>query len=179
MQPNRDTRIIFSHGLDSGPQSRKNSFLRPVVEALGWQTEAVDDRDFQNDPPARVRRLVERIGNCPAPPILVGSSLGGFVSVMAAEQVPVLGLWLMAPALYMEDRYKQADPPIQARTCYQPNTEAICVVHGWNDDIIPWQHSVRFAEQHAAALHLLAAGHRFGDVMPELGVLLCDFVNRL
>lgn len=169
--------VIFSHGLDSGPQSRKNECLRPVAERLGWSTVAVDDRDIHDNPPVRVDRLVERIGACTQPPILVGSSLGGYVSVSAAERARVAGLWLMAPALFMEDRYEGANPPLSAREAYAPMSRRISVIHGWNDDIIPWQNSLKFAEQHQAGLHLLAAGHRLENMLPTLEYLLTDFLN--
>ncbi|MEM7054667.1 MAG: YqiA/YcfP family alpha/beta fold hydrolase [Pseudomonadota bacterium] len=168
--------IIFSHGLDSGPHSNKNEYLRPVAERLGWPTVAVDDRDIHDNPPARIDRLVERIHACAEPPVLVGSSLGGYVSVSAAERSRVAGLWLLAPALFMEDRYEHADPALVAREAYTPMTERISVIHGWNDDIIPWQNSMKFAEQHQAQLHLLKAGHRLENVLPVLAALLADFL---
>lgn len=171
------TLVIFSHGLDSGPQSRKNEYLRPMAERLGWPTVAVDDRDIHDNPPARVDRLVERIEACAQPPVLVGSSLGGYVSVSAAERCRVAGLWLLAPALFMEDRYEHADPPLTAREAYTPMSGPISVIHGWNDDIIPWQNSLKFAEQNQADLHLLNAGHRLENVLPTLKCLLADFLN--
>ena len=169
--------IIFSHGLDSGPRSQKNEYLRPVAERLGWQTIAVDDRDIHDNPPARVDRLVERINACNEPPVLVGSSLGGYVSVSAAERCRVAGLWLLAPALFMEDRYEHAEPRLVAREAYTPMTERISVIHGWSDDIIPWQYSLKFAKQHQAELHLLSAGHRLETVLPTLAALLTDFLQ--
>ena len=129
-------RVIFSHGLDSGPRANKIVALRPVADAAGWATEAVDDRDVNDDPVARIDRLVARIEGDDRPTVLVGSSMGGFVSVMAAERVKVAGLFVMAPALYLEHRH----PGATTRDRDTPKTDRVHVVHGWRDDIIPWQH---------------------------------------
>ena len=171
----RRGRVIFSHGLDSGPEANKIVALRPVAEAAGWATEAVDDRDFHDDPVGRIDRLVARLESVDEDVVLFGSSMGGFVSVMAAERVAVAGLFVLAPALYLEHRH----PGAQTRERYAPQTELIHVVHGWNDDIIPWSHSVRFAEQQGAGLRLLEAGHRLESVIPELKRDLSVFLDRV
>ncbi len=168
-------RVIFSHGLDSGPQANKIVALRPVAEAAGWATEAVDDREVNDDPAARIDRLVARIEADDRPTVLVGSSMGGFVSVMAAERVEVAALFAMAPALYLEHRH----PGAWTRERYTPKAGRIHVVHGWRDDIIPWQHSVRFAESHGASLRLLAAGHRLESVIDVLQRDLAEFLDKV
>jgi fermentation-respiration switch protein FrsA (DUF1100 family) len=33
------------------------------------------------------------------------------------------------------------------------------VVHGWRDDVVPFEDSIRFARAHHAALHLLESDH--------------------
>jgi len=168
-------RVIFSHGLDSGPRANKIVALRPVAESAGWVTEAVDDRDVNDDPAARIDRLVARVEADDRPTVLVGSSMGGFVSVMAAERVEVAALFVLAPALYLEHRH----PGARIRERYAPKAGRIHVVHGWRDDIIPWQHSVRFAEDHAATLRLLDAGHRLESVIDVLQRDLAVFLEKV
>lgn len=166
-------RVVFSHGLDSSPSSRKIRVLTPVAESRGWACEAIDYSDLVDDPGGRIERLVERLQQLEEPALLVGSSLGGLVSVMAAERVPVQGLFLMAPALFLEDRH----PGAALRERYRPRTDRISIVHGWNDDIIPWQNSVRFAKQHGADLHLFEADHRLEGVSGDLELLLDGFLR--
>ncbi|MBY6204999.1 YqiA/YcfP family alpha/beta fold hydrolase [Halomonas denitrificans] len=168
-------RVIFSHGLDSGPRANKIVALRPIADAGGWATEAVDDRDVNDDPVARIDRLVARIEADDRPTVLVGSSMGGFVSVMAAERVEVAGLFVMAPALYLEHRH----PGAVTRERYSPKAGAIHVVHGWRDDVIPWSHGLKFAEQQKASIRLLDAGHRLESVIPELKRELEAFLGRV
>ncbi|MDX1625475.1 MAG: YqiA/YcfP family alpha/beta fold hydrolase [Wenzhouxiangellaceae bacterium] len=167
--------VIFSHGRDSGPEANKIVALRPVVERRGWRAEAVDDRDLDNDPVARRDRLRERIESLDGTTVLVGSSLGGWVSMAAAESHEVAGLFLIAPALFLEHLH----PGGQPREAYRPLCEDIVVAHGWRDDVIPWQHSLRFAERRGCALHLYDAGHRMESVVEGLAALLDGMLGRL
>jgi pimeloyl-ACP methyl ester carboxylesterase len=166
-------RVIFSHGHLSSPQSRKIQVLAPVAEALGLETVAIDYTDLRDDPHGRVERLNGIIEAEAEPPILVGSSLGGLVSLVASEANPVAGLFMMAPALYMEDRI----PGGVIRERYEPRCSKITVVHGWGDDICPWEGSVRFAGDHQATLHLIAADHRLEDALPRIAAWLEAFLT--
>ncbi|MCC5863914.1 MAG: alpha/beta fold hydrolase [Wenzhouxiangella sp.] len=167
-------RVIFSHGHLSSPESRKIQVLAPLAQARGYAVEAIDYRDLRDDPVGRIDRLAERLASLDEPPVLVGSSMGGIVSMAAAEQHPVDGLFLLAPALYLEDRL----PDTRVREAYQPQCRHIALVHGWHDDVIPWQHSLRFAEVSNAALHLVHAGHQLGDCLPTIAALFEDFLAR-
>lgn len=165
-------RVIFSHGHLSSPDSTKIQRLAPLARQRGFAVEAIDYRDQRDDPLGRIERLSDRLAELDEVPVLVGSSLGGIVSVAAAERHPVAGLFLLAPALYLEDRL----PEMTVRETYQPQAQHIAVVHGWHDDIIPWQHSLRFANSSSAALHLVDAGHQLGECLPTIAVLFEDFL---
>lgn len=164
--------VIFSHGHESSPDAAKIRALRPVAEAAGFATEAIDYRDLRDDPVGRRDRLVRRLESLDANVVLVGSSLGGWVSMAAAERIPVAGLWLLAPALYLEDRVPGGTVP----DTYRPKTGNVALVHGWRDDIIPWENSLRFASTFRAELHLLDADHRLESAIPRLHGLLAEFL---
>jgi predicted esterase len=165
-------RVIFSHGHLSSPHSRKIQVLAPRAEARGFATDAIDYRDLRDDPFGQVDRLCSHIEAQDQPPVLVGSSLGGLVSMAAAERHEVAGLFLMAPALFMEDRV----PHLSVRESYAPRTRHVCVVHGWDDDIIDHAGSLRFAAAFKAPLHLLPADHGLEDAIDQIGLLLDDFL---
>lgn len=167
--------IIFSHGHLSSPDSFKIVHLSEVARQAGLDTLAVDYRDLRDDPAGRARRLIEAVRQQSEAPVLVGSSMGGWVSMHAAEAAPVSGLFLMAPALFMEDRVSYGVVPER----YQPRTAQISVVHGWHDEIIPWQHSLRFAETSAASLHLLDSDHRLESALPDLKAIFRRFLHRI
>jgi len=168
------TRVIFSHGHLSSPSSHKIRQLTPYARRRGCRVEAIDYTDLRDDPAGRVERLRQAIAALDDPPVLVGSSLGGLVSVLAAETARVRGLFLLAPALYME----QLIPGGVQRECYRPNCDSITVVHGFCDEICRWQDSLRFAEQVGAELHLFQAGHRLESVLPMIEVLFDAWLSQ-
>ncbi|RFF28878.1 alpha/beta hydrolase [Wenzhouxiangella sediminis] len=171
----RTRTVIFSHGHVSGPRSMKIVELEPVARKAGFETLAIDYRDLQDDPVARAGRLIETVREQAGPTILVGSSMGGWVSMHAAETVEVAGLFLMAPALFLEDRVPEGVVP----ESYTPKSRQVAVVHGWHDDIIPWQHSLRFAEANKAALHLLDSDHRLESALAQLKAVFKQFLDRV
>lgn len=147
---------VFSHGKESGPFGRKIQGLMAVAEEMGLSTTSVDYRQCA-DTNKRVALLYQTLNQLDIPLsqiVLVGSSMGGYVSTVVANELPVAGLFLMAPALWM---------PAEEYTVqsYQPKTEHMEITHGFNDDIVPFENSLRFAKEHSGTtLHLVPDGHR-------------------
>ena len=167
--------VIFSHGHLSSPQSSKIVELSPVARDCGFDVEAIDYRDLRDDPVGRSRRLIERLEQLEGPVVLVGSSMGGYVSMAAAERVPVTGLFLMAPALFLEHYVEGGVSP----ETYHPKTDNVAIVHGWRDEIIPWSSSLRFAERSHVTLHLLDADHGLHGCLPSIAGYLEEFLRQL
>jgi len=167
--------VIFSHGHESSPESRKIQVLRPIAEQGGFTVEAIDYTDLRDAPVGRRDRLLARLDELDRPVVLAGSSLGGWVSIAAAEKKRVAGLWLMAPALFMEDRVDGGEIP----AAYAPRTGHIMAVHGWHDAIIPWRNSLKFAEAAGATLHLVADDHRLENSLITLERLFAQFLERV
>jgi predicted esterase len=161
-------KIYFSHGMESGPWGSKIKHLAAIAKEAGHTVESIDYRETK-DPDVRVSMLLKALENDKEPPILVGSSMGGYVSLVASQQVKVQSLFLLAPALYM-DGYK-----VQM---YPSKTTHIEVVHGWSDDIIPVGNSVQFARQANCTLHLLKGDHRLNSSIEEVMSLFSRFLTR-
>ncbi|KAA2285612.1 hypothetical protein [Arenimonas fontis] len=148
--------VIISHGLDSGPEASKATALAEAAESLGWSHERPDYRDLDargelGDVEGRIRRLLERAREAPRQPlVLAGSSMGAYVSGHASLQVPVAGLFLMAPPVAL-----QASPPV-LRAAAVPTR----IVHGWEDELIPALAVVRWAETRRDLLVLVPDSHR-------------------
>ncbi|MGC8521469.1 MAG: alpha/beta hydrolase [Steroidobacteraceae bacterium] len=141
--------VVFSHGQASGPWGRKITALAEVVRSEGYEAHSVDYRGI-DAPRERIARLAEYCKELSGDLVLVGSSLGGYVTVASASVLHARGIFLMAPALYFPEL-----PPLREGIVDCP----AALVHGWRDDVVPFEHSVRFAESCRAALHLLDSDH--------------------
>ncbi len=161
--------VVFSHGRESGPWGSKITAMAGVARDLKVAVESVDYRGL-DDPAARVRKLMEEGAALRAPLLLVGSSMGGHVAAAAASRLAARGLLLLAPAFYMAG-YEEYTP--QDVAC------PTVIVHGWRDDIVPVENSIRWAREHGAALHLLDSDHRLEDQIDTICLLLRDFMHRL
>lgn len=161
--------ICFSHGKESGPWGTKIRALAEVARAAGWTVESLDYQGIEN-PRERVARLRAYCRSCAVPLVLAGSSMGGFVSAAVAAEWPVRGLFLMAPAFYVPG-YEQYVPP--------PPACPVSIVHGWRDDVVPWEGSVRYARDGRARLTLIDGDHRLTDNLPELSAIFGLFLREL
>ena len=162
-------RVVFSHGKESGPWGSKITAMAAMVRDLGIAAESVDYRGI-DDPAGRVRRLVDFAAPLEGPLVLVGSSMGGYVSAAAASLINPKGLFLLAPAFYMPG-YEQYTP--QEVAC------PTVIVHGWHDDIVPVDNSIRWAREHRSTLHVLDSDHRLEDQIEAICLLLRGFLLRL
>lgn len=148
--------VIISHGLESGPGATKATALARVAGELGWSHERPDYRDLDaigvlGDVPARIARLAGLARAATGRPlVLAGSSMGAYVSAHVSRDVPVAGLFLMAPpvALDIEPRY--------LRAAMVPTR----IVHGWEDELIPAQDVVRWAQRRQDHLVMVPDSHR-------------------
>jgi pimeloyl-ACP methyl ester carboxylesterase len=172
--------VVFSHGKESGPNGRKIQALATVAQAEGAQILSVNYREHpagihhDHDAPGEADRRVEQLLATPLPPhkrlILVGSSMGSYVSAVAASRMLVDGLFLLAPALVMPG-YAEVPPTASA--------PQVSIVHGWRDDIIPWAHSARWAAKARCALHLIDSDHRLDSALPVIEPLFRHFLKAL
>lgn len=147
-------RLLFAHGLESGPEGRKTVWLREA----GHDVRAPDCRGF--DLESRIDTLVDAIIEDDPPRIVVGSSFGGIAGLAATivakrRGVVVPSLVLYAPAL-------QLTVPDRFGISLAPPCRTI-VVHGTRDEIIPIEVSRAWCRTHRMTLvecdddHSLAA----------------------
>jgi pimeloyl-ACP methyl ester carboxylesterase len=159
--------VVFSHGKESGPWGSKITAMAQVVRELHLSVESVDYRGLE-DPGARVERLLAVGRGLKGPLLLVGSSMGGHVAAAAATRLEAAGLFLLAPAFYM--------PGFESFTPQDVHLPTV-IVHGWHDDIVPVDNSIRWAREHRATLHVLDSGHRLDDQIEAICRLLRDFLK--
>ena len=160
---------MFSHGQESGPWGRKITALAEVARSEGYEAHSVDYRGI-DEPRARVAKLVDSCKELAGDLVLVGSSMGGYVSVASASLLHARGVFLMAPALYLEGL-----PELRPTVLDCPSA----IVHGWRDDVVPVEHSVRFAQAYRSALHLLESDHRLHNQIRVIQYLFEYFLIAL
>jgi alpha/beta superfamily hydrolase len=161
--------VVFSHGKESGPWGAKITAMARVAQDLGLAVESVDYRGM-DDPGRRVEKLVSVGLKLPAPLVLVGSSMGGHVAAAASSRLQAKALFLLAPAFYMRGLEIYTPQDIGAPTA---------IVHGWHDDVVPVEHSIRWAREHSAVLHLLDSDHRLEGQTATICMLLREFLIAL
>jgi alpha/beta superfamily hydrolase len=161
--------IIFSHGKDGDPWGPKIVAMADVARRHGMQVESIDYRGI-DDPAARVAKALAFCRTLKDPVVLVGSSLGGHVAAAVSGQVPMRGMFLLAPAFFMQG-FEQYTPT--------PGQCPIAIVHGWNDTVVPVENSIKFAGIYKTALHVLDSDHRLTSSIAEICELLDAFLGRL
>ena len=169
---------ILSHGFESGPDATKVTALAEVAERFGWTHERPDFTDLDakrevselGDVAARVQRLLAIVRDAASkgPVVLAGSSLGAWISGHVSLQVPVAGLFLMAPPIALN-----AAHPFDAAAV------PMSIIHGWDDELIPASDVVAFAnarratllmvdDTHRLSAHVQASADAFGALLQKL-----------
>lgn len=165
--------VVLSHGAGTGPQAAKVSALAALAESLGWRTHRPDYRaddalGLAGSVAPRLARLRDTIAALDAPPLLVGSSMGAFVSALASLAVPVAGLLLLAtPA---------AIPGCAQALDLRPGVPAV-LVHGWRDDTCPADAVQTFAAARRLPLLMLDDDHRLGASLPAIEAQLRQLLD--
>lgn len=150
---------ILSHGFESGPDATKVTALADVAERLGWTHERPDYTDLDarrdisslGDVPARLERLrgLAQAAASRGPLVLAGSSLGAYIAGRISLEVPVRGLFLMAPPTTMGPLPALDAAPVP-----------ISIIHGWNDELIAAHLVVDWAQARRARLLMVDDAHR-------------------
>jgi alpha/beta superfamily hydrolase len=162
-------KVIFSHGLESGPWGSKIKYLASIAIEMGWDVDSIDYSGIRN-PDDRVTKLVEYLNQEKQPFLLCGSSMGGYVSVVASRYKKPLALFLMAPALYLPGYREQI---------FAPNGR-VTIIHGVSDDVVPFENSQRFVREHLETeLHLIESDHRLNDSLEVVGKVFKHVLENL
>ena len=107
------TTVIFSHGQESGPWGTKIRAMAELVRTMGCGADSIDYQGIA-DPAERVEKCVHECAALDDQLILVGSSMGGHVATAAAARVGAAGLFVLAPAYFMEgyEDLTPSPPPV-------------------------------------------------------------------
>ena len=161
--------VYFNHGKESGPWGDKITRLAEVARGHGCAVESLDYSGM-TDPDARIQTLLDSDAARATGLVLVGSSMGSYVAAVASASLRPLGLFLLAPAFYLPNF------PIQEPV---PYAKSVTLVHGWKDELIPPENSIRYARRFDATLHLVDSDHRLSSQLPLIASLFDTFLHQL
>ncbi len=162
--------VYLSHGLESGPGALKIQALKGIAEQLDDCEPVVMDYRGMHAPAERLKHLkatLQARGDHPSQCVFAGSSLGGWLSVAVSAQTPVLGCFLLAPALGMPG-YPETSLTIQAQHTH--------IIHGWQDDVVPPGPVIERARLQRLSLRMIDDDHRLHG---SLETILADFSRFL
>lgn len=161
--------VYFNHGLESGPWGDKITRLAEIARARDLAVESIDYSGVR-DADRRVDMLLASEARRHDPLVLVGSSMGAYVAAAASASLRPRGLFLLAPAFYLPGFTIQE--PV-------PRSNVITIVHGWKDELIPFDNSVRYARKFGAVLHIVDSDHRLSSQLPLIASLFDVFLNKV
>jgi len=144
--------VCFSHGQESGPWGTKIRAMADIARAEGWTVESLDYRGI-DDARVRADKLVE------------------YWATAAASRVGARGLFLLAPALFMPGYGEYMPDPL-------PDVPTM-IVHGWHDDIVAHEGSIRYGREIGASVVLLDSDHRLTASIDIITRLFRDFLADL
>jgi pimeloyl-ACP methyl ester carboxylesterase len=151
--------IILSHGKESGPNASKIARLDQIAAIRGHSCER-PDYGTEATAGTRLAQLHGRIDASADPTdiVLIGSSMGAYISAMASVTKPVRGLFLMAPPVF----FRGLEPALRLQCAH------VTIVHGWADELIDSSEVIAFARAYQAKLVLVNDDHRLSNSLPAL-----------
>jgi esterase/lipase len=161
--------IYFNHGSGSTPWGEKIQRLSKVGMSKGFAIESINYIGVE-DPEERVKLLLNSSASQIENLVLVGSSMGGYVAAVASKALRPQGLFLLAPAFYMED-YQIQEP--------YPYARCIALVHGWEDAEVPVENSIKYAQKYNVQLHILHDSHRLIQQIEFITSLFSMFLDQI
>lgn len=154
--------VIYSHGRDGDPwNGTKIQAMKPIILASGMNMVSIK-YDETNTIQQMIDQTVQKCLSSEILPeriIFIGSSRGAYISAAASEylfkktQKKSSGLFMLSPAIGIKSDYYPNKFP-------EPQSHLVEIVHGYEDDIIPYQSVVEFCAEQKYTIHLVEDDHR-------------------
>ncbi|KAA0258367.1 alpha/beta hydrolase [Deferribacter autotrophicus] len=163
--------VVFSHGKEGTPDGIKIKKLSNVAIERGWNVISIDYQGIY-DPEKRVKKLLNYIPENYKKIVLVGSSMGGYISLVAGKKIKPDGIFLLAPAVMIENEiYCEKEPFVEK--------SLIEVVHGYKDSIISVDKIFNYCKKYSIPLHLVDDEHRLLRCIDEIVKIFENFLIKV
>lgn len=186
--------LIYLHGFRSGPQSEKVRVLAQHLEQRGLADEMWCEQ-LSPVPNEAIASIEVQIARCATPPVLVGSSLGGFYATYLTEKLGVRSV-LVNPAitpheglraylgpqknLYTGDEYELTEEHLaQAAVLHMAKPvrmDSYLLMHTTGDELLDWRVAV---DHYRGSRQVIVQGsdHGFREFVDYIDIVLA-FADR-
>jgi predicted esterase YcpF (UPF0227 family) len=175
--------MYYIHGFLSSPNGTKGTLLKNSLDVIPIKYRYCEPDDLViSDCINRIKQVVKK----DAHPILIGSSLGGYLAARTALEIPVSTLILLNPAIIPPDENlnKISDMPkrilnsmMDDRLFSEKIHGTIIIFIGTNDTIVPNRWGIDFAKAQEAEIHFFHDDHRFSKNISNLPNMISDVLR--
>ena len=166
--------LYYIHGYLSGPDGTKGELFKKELNAIPIKYRDVEPEDLIiSDCLNEIKEVIKFDSD----PILIGSSLGGFLSVKTAMNMKIHNLILINPALIppsVDISTLNGMPQNIFQEMYDTNIFTskidtdITILVGTNDKVVPNEWSIEFAKSQEAKIYFYNDDHRFSNYINDL-----------
>jgi len=160
--------LILSHGRESGPNAAKITRLDEIARLRGYHCQR-PDYGTQAGAAERIEKLLTSCNESRSNLVLVGSSMGAYISAMVSLQVEVAGLFLLAPPIF----FRGTEAAMRLRCA------KVTIIHGWQDELIDPCEVIGIARAYGAKLVLVNDDHRLKNSMAAIEHEFALFLSEL
>jgi predicted esterase YcpF (UPF0227 family) len=176
--------LYYIHGYQSSTSSEKALLLKETLQVIPVQYRDVPPEELVI--PQCLSRISQAISHDPTV-VLIGSSLGGFLAAATALTHPnVKQLILLNPAIIPPEidlNTIQGMPQRILKDMISPKlftkklAAQITILRGAQDDIVPDEWVVRFAQAQHATIQLFDDDHRFSKNLSRLPYIISEIIR--
>lgn len=186
--------VIYSHGRFGSPwYGFKIEALRPVALKMGINMISIryPEDMLITEMEEKLLNVIKDDVNVPGDLVFLSSSRGAYISTRVSKEIidyyeaeearmdddkilpkrHVLGQFLIAPAFYIKPDYYPDQNPIPAANL------KTSIVHGFDDNVIDCENSIKFSKLFKSQLYLVEGGHRLNSQRDRLCLLFESFLK--
>jgi len=177
--------LYYIHGYESSPDGEKGRLFQKALHA-----QAIRYRDCAPEQLV-IGDCLERISQAikgDTDVVLIGSSLGGFLAAQTAlKNHNVKKLVLLNPAIMPPETdlgtiprlpRKMLEDMIEPRLFTEKLAAQTFIVRGTEDEVVPDDWVLSFAQAQEATMVLVADDHRLSGTLPQLPEMIASFLKK-